>query len=113
MRDAGGYGNVFLDPNAPPAERWKYVSGRNHETIFLYWSADGWNFTRGETAVIPLAPTGFGVEYPVAFQPDPVADLPGVDMYVPKAIKHLWAPDAYVAFPTMFFHYDSSPIAVA
>lgn len=192
VRDAGGYGNVFLDPNAPPAERWKYVSGRNRETIFLYWSADGWNFTRGETAVIPLAagsqstvfyddqrqlyvghhrsdygsdpeghtrrmflltelkdlmmpwpfrpvtpedtariartlpikndqvdpwfldngplaPAGMGVEYPVAFQPDPVADLPGVDMYVPKAIKYPWAPDAYVAFPTVFFHYDSGP----
>ncbi len=192
VRDAGGYGNVFLDPNAPPAERWKYVSGRNHETIFLYWSADGWNFTRGETAVIPLgagsqstffyddqrqlyighhrtdygrdaegrsrrmflltelkdlmmpwpfkpvtpedteriartllikngdldpwyldngplAPSGLGVEYPVAFQPDPVADLPGVDIYVSKAIKYPWAPDAYVAFPTMFFHYNSGP----
>jgi hypothetical protein len=192
VRDAGACGNVFLDPNAPPEERWKYVSGRNHETIFLYWSADGWDFTRGETAVIPLAagsqstvfyddqrqlyvghhrsdygsdaeghtrrmflrtelqdlmtpwpftpvtpedtariartlpikndqidpwyldngplaPSGIGVEYPVAFQPDPAADLPGVDMYVPKALKYPWAPDAYVAFPTLFFHYDFGP----
>jgi hypothetical protein len=67
---------------------------------------DPWYLDNG-----PLAPAGIGVEYPVAFEPDPVVDLPGVDMYVPKALKYPWAPDAYVAFPTMFFHYDNGPDA--
>ncbi len=189
IRDGVGWGSVFLDPNAPPAERWKYVSGRRGQTIYLYYSADGWQFTRSEATVIPMAagsqstifyddqrqvyvghhrsdygldafggtrrmfmlieikdlmqpwpfqpvspqrtreiartlpiqnekldpwyldngplsPGGLGVEYPLAFAPDAKLDPPGTDIYVPKAIKYPWAPDTYVAFPTVFFHYQ-------
>ncbi|RIK88196.1 MAG: hypothetical protein DCC67_00920 [Planctomycetota bacterium] len=54
----------------------------------------------------PLTPPGFGVEYPRIFAPDPALDPPGVDVYVPKCIKYAWAPDAYLAFPLMYFHYE-------
>ncbi len=184
------YGSVFIDPNAPPEERWKYFSGRSGQSMFIFYSADGWNFTRdaapkiplsaGSQSIIfyddqrqvyvghhrsdygqdaeghtrrmfmltevkdplgswpftpvtpertreaartlpirnnvldpwfldngPLMPTGLGIEYPVAFQPDPALDPPGTDVYVTKALKYPWAADAYLAFPTMFFHYES------
>lgn len=54
----------------------------------------------------PLTPPGFGVEYPIAFKPDESFDPVGVDIYVPKCIKYPWAPDAYLAFPVMYFHYQ-------
>ncbi len=52
----------------------------------------------------PLTPGGFGLEFPHAFRPteqDPV----GTDIYVTKAQKYPWAPDTYVAFPIVYFHY--------
>ena len=55
----------------------------------------------------PLTPGGFGVEYPTAFAPDDTLDPPGTDIYVPKALKYPWAPDAYVAFPLLYFHYET------
>ncbi|MGW8316205.1 MAG: hypothetical protein ACWGNV_11430, partial [Bacteroidales bacterium] len=30
------------------------------------------------------------------------------DIYVPKAIKYPWAPDTYLAFPLLYFHYEGS-----
>ena len=53
----------------------------------------------------PLAPGGFGLEYPIAFEPDPKIDPVGTDIYNTRAQKYPWADDAYVAFPLFFFHY--------
>jgi len=53
----------------------------------------------------PLAPGGFGLEYPVAFEPDPRLDPIATDVYNTRAQKYPWADDAYVAFPLFFFHY--------
>jgi hypothetical protein len=47
-------GMVFLDPNAPAAERWKFISGYEGRGIYLFSSADGWSFKRHRTAAIPL-----------------------------------------------------------
>ena len=33
---------------------------------------------------------------------DPV----GTDIYTTKAIKYPWAPDTYLAFPAVYFHYQ-------
>ena len=54
----------------------------------------------------PLTPGDFGIELPTVFQPDPKIDPPGSGVYVPKADKYPWAPDAYVAFPVMYFDYE-------
>lgn len=53
----------------------------------------------------PLTPGGFGLEFPVKFLPDE-NDLPGVDQYVTKATKYEYAPDVYLAFPIVYFHYE-------
>jgi hypothetical protein len=53
----------------------------------------------------PLAPGGFGLEYPVAFAADPKIDPIATDVYNTRAQKYPWAEDAYVAFPLFFFHY--------
>lgn len=53
----------------------------------------------------PLAPGGFGLEYPIAFQADRTIDPVGTDVYNTRAQKYPWAEDAYVAFPLFFFHY--------
>ncbi|NWG12219.1 MAG: LamG domain-containing protein [Acidobacteria bacterium] len=180
-------GQVFLDPNGPPGERWKYISGYEGRGIYLYSSPDGWRFKRCRTAALPfrsgsqsnifyddqrqlyvsyhrsdfprtlggktqrefvrvesadltppwsftsqtqaevikiaetkrlhplipwyldngpLTPGGFGVEFPTAFGPDDALDPEGTDLYVPKAMKYPWAPDAYLAFPLIYFHYE-------
>ncbi len=52
----------------------------------------------------PLTPGGFGMEFPHAFDPVP-EDPVGTDVYVTKAQKYFGAPDAYVAFPVVYFHY--------
>ena len=53
----------------------------------------------------PLTPGGFGIEYPHSFLPDE-NELPGVDQYVTKATKYEYAPDVYLAFPIVYFHYE-------
>lgn len=53
----------------------------------------------------PLAPPGFGVEFPVVMERDPDLDPVATDIYNTRAIKYPWAEDAYVAFPLWFFHY--------
>lgn len=52
----------------------------------------------------PLSPGGLGIEFPAVFGPIP-EDAPGTDIYVPQAVKYPWAPDAYLAFPSVYFHY--------
>jgi hypothetical protein len=54
----------------------------------------------------PLTPGDFGVELPTIFQPDEQLDASGTGVYVPKADKYPWAPDAYLAFPVMYFDYE-------
>jgi len=53
----------------------------------------------------PLTPGGFGLEFPQRF--DPIeADPVGTDIYITKAQKYPWAPDTYLAFPIVYFHYE-------
>ena len=53
----------------------------------------------------PLTPGGFGIEFPHKF--DPIeADPVGTDIYITKAQKYEWAPDTYLAFPIVYFHYE-------
>jgi hypothetical protein len=182
----GGMGNPFIDPNAPPDEKWRYITGYHNRGIYLYTSPDGYRWTRNRTAHIsfrsgtqsctfyddqrqiyvgyhrsgmgltpggatqrqssltettdlcrpipydpvsqeetweasgtmrlrqpqpwwldngPLTPGGFGLEFPLKFLPDE-NDLPGVDIYVTKATKYEYAPDVYLAFPIVYFHYE-------
>lgn len=189
--DPATVGATILDPNGPPAERWKMVTGlRGRGGLFVYTSPDGLHFVRNETAALPfwvgsattlfyddqrqvyvihnrsdyyrnaewgndrrqvltevrdlmrpwpftpvtaarikevgatrrlasrqldpwwldngpLAPGGFSLEYPIAFEADPAADPVGADIYNTRAQKYAWAPDAYVAFPLVFFHYHN------
>lgn len=185
--DETGVGSVFIDPNAPKHERWKYLSGYDDRGIFVYTSPDGYAFRREKTPVLPfrsgsqsviyyddqrqtyasfersgmatqasgetrrrfvrtetrdlmkpwpfrpvsqqetfavakkmslkplqpyyldngpLTPGGFGLEYPVAFSPRDNLDPVGSNIYVPKAIKYDWSPDAYFGFPTVYFNYQ-------
>jgi hypothetical protein len=187
LQEPTATGVVFIDPNGPAEERWKFVTGYGGRGIFLYSSPDGWSFRRHPIAVLPfraasqsavfyddqrqryvgyhrtdypatvegktqresvrtettdlsrpwpfapvsqdqtaaaarakrllplnpwyldngpLTPGGFGLEYPTAFAPDDTLDPPGADIYLPKAMKYPWAPDAYVAFPHLYFHYE-------
>ena len=192
IHEPTGMGMVFIDPNAPPDEKWKYLSGFHSRGVFLYTSADGYNFKRKKTPVLPfwagsqstifydeqqqkyisyhradfargvgratqrefvmtettnliepwpfkpstqeeghqlakkrrikdtlpfyldnglLTPGGFAFEYPNVFKPTDDFDPIDTDLYVPKAIKYPWAPDVYLAFPVMYFHYKkSSPL---
>jgi hypothetical protein len=50
--DDAGTPSVFLDPLAPPAERWKMVSGWDDRGIYLSTSPDGYTWTRLPTAVL-------------------------------------------------------------
>lgn len=187
IEDPVGLGSLFVDPNAPKAERIKYYSGYRGRGQFVYSSPDGFTFVRNETSSLPfrgasqshvyyddqrqvyvgyhrsdmyrtpggktersavmtetkdlmrpwpfkpvlqaeqtelgktlrlgrknpyyvdngpVTPPGFGVEYPRVFAPAPSIDVPGVDIYVPKCEKYAWAPDAYVAFPLLYHHYE-------
>jgi hypothetical protein len=54
----------------------------------------------------PLTPGDFGLEFPNAFNPDK-ADPIGTDIYITKAIKYPYAPDTYVSFPIVYFHYEN------
>lgn len=188
LRQPVGLGNVFIDPNAPPESRWKYVSGVRKESIFVFSSRDGFDFQRFDTPALPFAsgsqsvvyyddqrqlyvghhrsgygetiggqtrrryvlsevknlfdpwpfthvteemtrevsrkerfqsdrldpwfldngpltPPGFGIDLPTAFATDETFDPPGTDVYVTSAIKYPLAPDAYLAFPSIYFHY--------
>jgi hypothetical protein len=52
----------------------------------------------------PVTPGGIGIEFPAVFGPMP-EDAPGTDIYVPQAVKYPWAPDTYLAFPAVYYHY--------
>lgn len=181
-------GMTFIDPNAPPEEKWKYVSDFNRRGIYIWTSPDGFNFTRVKTPVLPfrsgsqsnifyddqkqvyvsfhrtdmgatisgdterdfvmtltedikhpwpfkplsleeelalaktrrthklfpwyldngpLTPGGFGLEFPWIFTPREGIDPEETDIYVPKAHKYQWAPDTYLAFPVIYYHYEA------
>jgi hypothetical protein len=58
----------------------------------------------------PLTPPGPGIEYPTIFATDETRDPIATDIYVPKNVKYPWAPDTYLAFPLLYFHYhDDGP----
>lgn len=182
----GGLGNPFMDPNGPPSERWKLITGYHNRGIYLYTSPDGWHWKRDKTYLLPfrcgtqsctfyddqrgayvgyhrsgifhtpggatqrssvltiekdlhhpwkfpaisqkayldsvkslpirepipwyldngpLTPGEIGLEFPHKFDPDS-SDPVGTDIYVTKAQKYKWAPDAYFAFPIEYFHYE-------
>ncbi|MCY3591090.1 MAG: hypothetical protein OXH32_05575 [Acidobacteria bacterium] len=50
----GGLGNPFWDPQAPPGERWKYLTDYQRRGLYLYTSADGYNWTRRRNIVLPF-----------------------------------------------------------
>ena len=189
LRKPVALGNVFIDPNAPPESRWKYVSGIRRQAIFVFTSPDGWSFQPHETAALPfsagsqsnvyyddqrqlyagqhrsdygetsgghtrrrfvlsetrdllapwpweritpertrevaarepiqsdkldpwfldngpLTPPGIGIELPTAIAADDRLDPVGTDIYTTKALKYAWAPDTYLAFPAVYFHYS-------
>jgi len=54
----------------------------------------------------PLSPGDFGMELPHAFDPTD-ADPVGTDIYITKAQKYKYAPDTYLAFPVVYFHYEA------
>lgn len=54
----------------------------------------------------PLVPGDFGIEGPIKFEVTDDFDPEGLGIYVPKAHKYPWAPDTYIAFPLMYFHYE-------
>jgi hypothetical protein len=184
-----GMGIVFLDPNAPDDQRWKYISDYHRRAVSIFYSKDGLSFERYKQPVLPfrsgsqanifyddqkqvytafhrsdfgrtrtgdtqrdfvmtetkdllrpwpfnsltpaetkrraegkrvaelipwyldngpLTPGGFALEYPWIFSPIDSLDPRETDVYVPKAHKYAWAPDTYVAFPVMYFHYEES-----
>ncbi len=186
---SAGTPSVFIDPLAPPEERWKLVSGNEGHGIFLHTSPDGYKWKRVPTAVIsawsgsqsnmfyddqrgqyvgyhrsdlgeniydktdrrfvltildslrppwpfqprsqaeydraaatsrldknrpwyldngPLTPGGIGIEWPTVFESTDGFDPAATDIYVPKAVKYTWAPDAYLAFPCIYFHYEGA-----
>lgn len=79
------------------AERTRQEAQRRRIQSFLL---DPWWLDNG-----PLAPPGLGIELPTVFAADDRLDPPGTDIYVTKVVKYPWAPDAYLAFPTIYFHY--------
>ncbi len=189
LEEPASRGNVFIDPNAPPEERWKFVSGlRKRGGIFVYTSPDGLSFKRNEVAALPfwpgsqsmvfyddqrqvyvghhrtdygrtpggkteryavltevkellgpwpmdpmtpestaalarerrvknelldpwyldngpLAPGGFGMEFPIVFGPTEGYDPLAADVYSTRGMKYPLAPDVYLAFPLFYFHY--------
>ncbi len=54
LHESTGMGMVFIDPNAPPQERWKYISDYHRRGVSLYYSADGWSFKRYKIPVLPF-----------------------------------------------------------
>jgi len=50
----GGLGNPFIDPNGKGDTKWKYITGYYSRGTYLYTSADGYNWKRWKTALIPF-----------------------------------------------------------
>jgi hypothetical protein len=187
--ESAGTPTVFIDPLAPPAERWKLVAGDEGSGIYLFTSPDGYKWKQVPTAAMParsgsqsnmfyddqrgqyigyhrtdsgtnvfgkterrsattivdslrppwpfpaltpadyerlaaslrlhkerpwyldngpLTPGGVGPEYPLDFKPLDGFDPPATDLYVPKAVKYAGAPDTYLAFPCVYYHYEGT-----
>lgn len=49
-----GVGTIFVDPNAPPKTRYKYISDYHRRGLYVYSSADGFRFERHKQAVAPF-----------------------------------------------------------
>ncbi len=49
-----GTGTVIIDPNAPPSDRWKYITGYHRRGVYVYTSPDGFNFRRYKQALLPF-----------------------------------------------------------
>ncbi len=54
LHQSTGMGMVFVDPNAPAEERWKYLSDFHRRGVFLFYSPDGWSFKRYKIPVLPF-----------------------------------------------------------
>jgi len=54
LHQSTGMGMVFIDPNAPAEERWKYLSDFHRRGVFLFYSPDGWSFKRYKIPVLPF-----------------------------------------------------------
>jgi len=52
--NVGGLGNPFIDPNGPPEERWKYISGYHRRGIYVFTSPDGYTWKRNPIALLPF-----------------------------------------------------------
>ena len=50
----GGLGTPFWDPQGQPDERWKYFTDYQRRGIYLYTSADGYNWTRRRNIILPF-----------------------------------------------------------
>ena len=50
----GGLGNPFWDPQGQPDERWKYFTDYQRRGIYLYTSADGYDWTRRRNIILPF-----------------------------------------------------------
>lgn len=50
-----GLGAVFTDPNAPPEQRYKCVSGIKRQAAYVFYSRAGYWFERNETAALPFS----------------------------------------------------------
>jgi hypothetical protein len=61
--DPVGLGTIFVDPNAPPEERIKYLSGYDGRAIYVYTSPDGFRFRRNETAALPFRGASQSIAY--------------------------------------------------
>lgn len=86
-------------PFAPPSEARRAEAARRmrlkSEVLDPWWLDNG-----------PLAPAGPSLEFPIAMARDPQLDPVATDLYNTRALKYPWAPDAYVAFPLWYFHYE-------
>jgi hypothetical protein len=82
-------------------EQWTQQDYLDYKGEFRIRDPKPWFLDNG-----PLTPGGFGMEYEHKFDPLP-QDPPGTDIYVTKATKYEWAPDTYVAFPIVYFHYEN------
>ena len=58
-----GLGTLFVDPNAPPSERIKYLSGYEGRAIYVYSSPDGYHFKRNKTAALPFRASSQSIAY--------------------------------------------------
>jgi len=54
LEPVGGLGNPFIDPNGSADTKWKYITGYHSRGTYLYTSADGLNWKRVKTALIPF-----------------------------------------------------------